>query len=505
MVAPINAVSQEIDNIDLSSTNSRKFKTLKSILAPHLGVRVDEIYTCYISRASNVNVRLKLQLNSGLPIRIAIGICGKDDFESISYKSAAADVLKMYPKVEAVVFLLKNPASKIWESRLAYGRPSNAVELGLQSVWPMKLTIIPQIDGGSTVNHESHDCSLTTLLIQMLMRHKNLVLEGVPGTGKSFAVEGVVNSWQDLTGRKLAESKILVLHPSISYEDLVQGLRPDPKTKEFIPKFGRLAEIAQNAIDNPGSDFLLVLDEMNRANVPKALGETLLLLESTKRASFDGAQWQAVSSGTVNLAYTGETFFLPDNLYVLANMNSSDRSVTGLDSALRRRFRFVRLEPDPVVVNEALALLSESKRELLSDFVAVWVEVNEVLLRTEVGPDALIGHSFALDLIRAVASADENSPQIWTELVRDTLKYSLLPQIIDNLELAGREDLLISGDDSSHTQAGRETLSIFHSFLSEHGLKLRPEGSGLTRRLIIGIVDQAEESVSEPANSQPAD
>ena len=157
--------------------------------------------------------------------------------------------------------------------------------------------------------------------ISLLAFRKNLVLEGVPGTGKSFAVREIVEGWKGVTGRDLAPPHVIVLHPSSSYEDLVEGLRPNVEVKagsdfveyptlngegSFHPQLGRFTQICQAAAQNPEVDYLLVMDELNRANVPKVLGELMLVIDRTKRAKWNGSSWTAPEESAVLLTYSGE-------------------------------------------------------------------------------------------------------------------------------------------------------------------------------------------------------
>ena len=133
-------------------------------------------------------------------------------------------------------------------------------------------------------------------------------------------------------------------HPAVTYEDFIVGLSPD--TKEGALRFdvrpGWLIEAAQQAAEGP---FLLVIDEVNRADLGKVLGEAIYL--------FEAGEIGGEKARRVRLPHpvNGEnTFALPENLYVLATMNTADRSIAGMDLAVRRRFAFVTITPDRSVV-----------------------------------------------------------------------------------------------------------------------------------------------------------
>lgn len=250
--------------------------------------------------------------------------------------------------------------------------------------------------------------------IRVLRRFKNAVLEGPPGTGKSHVVDAVAADWGDETGRSLGGNGrgryAITLHPNTTYEEFVEGLRYDEGTSSFIRRDGFLREVINDAIANPESDYLVLIDELNRANVPKVFGDLLLTMESSKRSSWDGTAW--VGGMEVTLPYSGSLFSVPSNVYLLGTMNTSDRSIAPLDSALRRRFGFIRVEP---LVGDALRdRIVEADGPDAAARVARSIDqltnLNEALRRC-LGPDAMLGHSylFGVDATRG-AVGDLNDP-----------------------------------------------------------------------------------------------
>jgi 5-methylcytosine-specific restriction endonuclease McrBC GTP-binding regulatory subunit McrB len=240
----------------------------------------------------------------------------------------------------------------------------------------------------------------TEQILRVVKEFKNVVLEGVPGTGKTYAAGQLAEIWEDVTGRELAGrgegEYAITMHPSTSYEDFVEGLRYDEETEEFRRRDGFILRVVEEAKGNADADYLVLLDEINRSNVPKVLGDLLLTLEPTKRASYDSGAGTWSGGMSVSLPYSAATFEMPDNVYVLGTMNTSDRSIAPLDAALRRRFAFVRIEP--MSAEEILETVDPAVRPIIEESANQLEALNEQVLRPILGPDALLGHSYLLDI-----------------------------------------------------------------------------------------------------------
>ena len=229
-------------------------------------------------------------------------------------------------------------------------------------------------------------------------RNLNVILYGPPGTGKTYATASRCVSICDdaeapadeeqmrVRYRELvAEGRIefVTFHQSYGYEEFVEGLRP--KTggdagMSLAAADGGLKRMARRARESTeGEPHVLVIDEINRANVSKVLGELITLLEEDKR---HGAENEVA----VTLPHSGERFTLPANLHLLGTMNTADRSIALLDTALRRRFRFEELAPDP-------ELLEEAAEAAGVDLPAVLHAMNE-RLEWLLDRDHLIGHAW---------------------------------------------------------------------------------------------------------------
>ena len=284
------------------------------------------------------------------------------------------------------------------------------------------------------------DDEIAKTIGNLLTMTSNVVLEGVPGTGKT-RIRNLVAKELDIDEDHVTST---TFHPSTSYQEFIGGLYPDynhSKPDELLFKFkkGTLIKAANRAMKNTKENFLLFIDEINRGNIPMILGELMTIMEHTKRADPDGKDAyrefeekrknQVIIHHEKDLTYSLQ---IPSNLYILATMNTSDRSVVSFDAAMRRRFSYFRMES---LLNESMPPEFKKKIEAnwseysgyssasLDEVIDCLVNINSIL-RNKLGPDAELGHSYCF-------LKGANLP--FQEAVQRLFHNKILPQIADTI------------------------------------------------------------------------
>lgn len=299
----------------------------------------------------------------------------------------------------------------------------------------------------------------------------NMILYGPPGTGKTFDTaayavaicdnksleevkamdrSAVKEKFEELKGQGRIE--FLTFHQSYSYEEFIEGIKPDTDNsnlkydkedgvfKKFCQKAretineasGNEAQIDSTSTSNKPQNYVFIIDEINRGNISKIFGELITLIEATKR---EGADDEA----SATLPYTGEPFSVPKNVYILGTMNTADRSIALLDTALRRRFDFIEKMPQPELLDDV---------EVRGNNNSLSVNIGDMLRKINDRIEFLfdrehtIGHAFFWEL--------KSNPSI--NVLADIFKRSVIPLLQEYFYDDYEKIQLVLGDNGKEEQ-----------------------------------------------------
>lgn len=246
-------------------------------------------------------------------------------------------------------------------------------------------------------------------LVSQVQRWRQLLFQGPPGTGKTFIAETLARL---LAGDEEGRVEVVQFHPSYAYEDFIEGIRPvvtEGSDLAYEVRRGIFLTLVDQAIQFPGDPFFLVVDEINRANLPRVFGELLYALE------YRGAEH------TFRLPYSGGVSYVPHNITIIATMNTADRSIALVDAAIRRRFRHIQFAPDPGVLRAWLESrgLGAIAAHAADRLIALNEQLGELL-----DADRLIGHTYLMreDLGQVGLEA------VWEEDIAPVLHEHLFTQ-----------------------------------------------------------------------------
>lgn len=220
-------------------------------------------------------------------------------------------------------------------------------------------------------------------LSSLLLRKKNLILQGAPGVGKTYAAKRLAYA---IMG-EMDDNRVMQVqfHQNYSYEDFVMGYKPNEEGG-FELKNGMFYRFCKRAAGDREHKYFFIIDEINRGNLSKIFGELLMLIENDYRDK------------PIQMSYRDESFAVPENLYLIGMMNTADRSLAMIDYALRRRFSFFEMKPG----FESKAFekeVKEKKDAKLDKLVAAIIELNKVIENDDsLGSGFCIGHSYLCNL-----------------------------------------------------------------------------------------------------------
>ena len=225
----------------------------------------------------------------------------------------------------------------------------------------------------------------------LLLDKQNIILQGSPGVGKTFSAKRLAYS---ILGKK-DESKVQLVqfHQNYTYEDFVMGYKPN-KDGGFYLRPGVFYNLCKRAQQHPDGKYFFIIDEINRGNLSKILGELMMLIEKDYRGE------------TLVLPYNQEEFSVPKNLYIIGMMNTADRSLAMMDYALRRRFSFFEMKPG-LTTYGFKAYQRSLANEDFAKLVSAIIDLNTVIESDDsLGSGFCIGHSYLCNKDKTDVNSD---------------------------------------------------------------------------------------------------
>jgi 5-methylcytosine-specific restriction protein B len=267
----------------------------------------------------------------------------------------------------------------------------------------VKPNLAPSYTLSQLTAETGHTESDLTRWLKAINRKRQAILYGPPGTGKTFLAEKLAHY---LIAESDGFSDLVQFHPAYAYEDFIQGIRPQTEDGRLTYPMqpGRFLEFCQKAQNRDGL-CVLIIDEINRANLARVFGELMYLLEyRDKRIPLAG----------------GKSLKIPKNVRLIGTMNTADRSIALVDHALRRRFAFIRLAPNPDILRH----FHKEKPFPIDQFIPILEKLNRQIN----DPHYEIGHTFFLN-----ENLTAELPDIWQMEIEPYLEEYFFdrPEAID--------------------------------------------------------------------------
>ena len=263
-------------------------------------------------------------------------------------------------------------------------------------------TTYPPYDVDKFLEEVYMDVADYNTLVGLIRTKKNVILQGAPGVGKTFAAKRLAYS---MMGQKDQDRVMLVqFHQSYTYEDFIEGFRPTSAGSSFEIKKGSFYNFCKKAGEDLENEYFFIIDEINRGNLSKIFGELFMLIENDKRGN------------SLQLLYSDEKFNVPSNVYIIGMMNTADRSLAMLDYALRRRFAFYTMNPgfNSDGFRAYKTKLASGKMDKL---IACVESLNSVIAADDsLGEGFCVGHSYFCNIAEATDA-----------ILSNIVEYELVP------------------------------------------------------------------------------
>lgn len=375
----------------LSNTSTKKFDELIKIVSVISGVPIEKIYiTAAASRASNLWNRLA----QGKPLNnhytLALGIIGEAGLES-GLSPAKTFIGDGNGHYDAICLATKE--GNLWGIKAMLEKSGMLLSKKIKESYPALQVETIELDSPkNNATPYSDEDFLREVYMEpeklaqlktVLLRKKNLIIQGAPGVGKSYAAKRLAYTIMEQKDDKRILN--VQFHQSYSYEDFVMGYKPNEGG--FSVEAGPFFKFCEAAKDKE-EPYFIIIDEINRGNMSRIFGELLMLIESEKRGE------------ALRLLYQkeGESFFVPDNIFIIGMMNTADRSLAVIDYALRRRFSF--FDFDPAFETDGFkTYLHSFSSEIFERTISTIIQLNQAIENDDaLGEGFRIGHSYFCNL-----------------------------------------------------------------------------------------------------------
>ncbi len=343
------------------------------------------------------------------PVKQIVAICkitaGQDGekikFEKVESLTSPIDysVLKSIPELEKMEFFTNPNGSLFALTKGEYDfimdivREENPLAVEVQTQSYTKEDFLNQV----FMTRQRYE-----RLVAVLRNKKNIILQGAPGVGKTYAAKRLAYS---MMGEK-DDNRIefVQFHQNYSYEDFMMGYKPSEDGFEL--KTGIFYRFCQKAANQADKSFFFIIDEINRGNMSKIFGELLMLIENEYRGT------------KTTLAYNGISFAVPSNLYIIGMMNTADRSLAMIDYALRRRFSFFEVEPG--FESEGFVKYQNNLgNDIFNGLIEKIKELNrDISADKSLGKGFCIGHSYFSNWVECT-----------DEKMQDVVDFDVLPML----------------------------------------------------------------------------